>query len=108
MTYAETLFTAFTRAKTEPIRCYRLLHDRLHCQMGFSVTLADIAEDKWRLDHAGIPTTIVEDWLDLRPEPMPLPQPPQKRRRTPRLRLVRSQVRSGQGASGRGAGGTGA
>ena len=86
---ADRFAEAFTRAQRQPVRIYRLMHDVLHCQMGLHVTLADAAHDRWLHDQHGIPTTIVADWLDLRPETFPPDPPPKSKRRRRKLTLVR-------------------
>ena len=87
---ADRFAEAFTRAQRQPVRVYRVIHTVLRCQMGLHVTLADAAQDRWRHDQQGIPTTIVADWLYVPPASVSPPPPPQRKRRRRRLKIVRA------------------
>jgi hypothetical protein len=46
-----------------PVRWHVLTHDILNIQMHAGPDLASVADMKWRLARAGIPTTLTSSWL---------------------------------------------
>jgi hypothetical protein len=55
------------------VRWHVLTHDILGCQMDAGPDLASVTAMKWRLDRAGIPTTLTSTWITLGP---PFPEEP--------------------------------